>query len=188
MLGIAVVHTCLDNREVIKRCRELQEREPLDSFEFAIKWVDPELMHLTLKFAGDVPDRDLYELCEIVDQVVARYNRFEFGIKDLGVFGSPARVGWIGIDSPGELLEMQKELGAALSLAGLSVEDNKGFHGHLTLCRVKNFRAGKELSQAIYEYGPVDIGTQAADTVCVYSSELTKAGPEYAVVSSSKLK
>lgn len=39
VMGIAVVHTCLDNREVIKRCRELQEREPLDSFEFAIKWV-----------------------------------------------------------------------------------------------------------------------------------------------------
>ncbi len=39
VMGIAVVHTCLDNREVIKRCRTLWESEPLDSFEFAIKWV-----------------------------------------------------------------------------------------------------------------------------------------------------
>lgn len=39
VMGIAVVHTSLDNREVIKRCRVLREGEPLDSFEFAIKWV-----------------------------------------------------------------------------------------------------------------------------------------------------
>ncbi|MCK5307941.1 MAG: hypothetical protein KAJ73_04955 [Zetaproteobacteria bacterium] len=39
VMGIAVVHTCLDNREVIKRCRTLWESDPLDSFEFAIKWV-----------------------------------------------------------------------------------------------------------------------------------------------------
>jgi tRNA acetyltransferase TAN1 len=39
VMGIAVVHTCLDNREVIKCCRTLWESDPLDSFEFAIKWV-----------------------------------------------------------------------------------------------------------------------------------------------------
>lgn len=37
--GIAVAHSGLDNREVIKRCRRLWESEPLDSFAFAIKWV-----------------------------------------------------------------------------------------------------------------------------------------------------
>ncbi len=39
VMGIAVAHTCLDNREVIKRCRTLWRSEPQDSFEFAIKWV-----------------------------------------------------------------------------------------------------------------------------------------------------
>jgi tRNA(Ser,Leu) C12 N-acetylase TAN1 len=38
-MGMAVVNTLLDNREVITRCRTLWEAEPLDSFEFAIKWV-----------------------------------------------------------------------------------------------------------------------------------------------------
>ena len=38
-IGIAVAHTCLDNREVIKHCRALWKNNPLDSFEFAIKWV-----------------------------------------------------------------------------------------------------------------------------------------------------
>lgn len=39
VMGIAVVHSCLDNREVIQRCRAVWESEPLHSFEFAIKWV-----------------------------------------------------------------------------------------------------------------------------------------------------
>jgi tRNA(Ser,Leu) C12 N-acetylase TAN1 len=39
VMGIAIAHTCLDNREVIKRCRALWKSDPLDSFEFAIKWV-----------------------------------------------------------------------------------------------------------------------------------------------------
>jgi tRNA acetyltransferase TAN1 len=37
VMGIAIVHTCLDNREVIRRCHELYESEAV--FEFAIKWV-----------------------------------------------------------------------------------------------------------------------------------------------------
>ena len=39
VMGIAFVHSSLDNREVIKRCRALWESDPLNSFEFAIKWV-----------------------------------------------------------------------------------------------------------------------------------------------------
>ena len=39
VIGIAVVNTCLDNREVIGRCRALWADEPVHSFEFAIKWV-----------------------------------------------------------------------------------------------------------------------------------------------------
>ncbi len=35
--GIAVAHSTLNNRDVVRRCRELLEKEP--AFEFAIKWV-----------------------------------------------------------------------------------------------------------------------------------------------------
>ena len=36
--GIAVAHSCLDNREVIRKCRELLRTAEV-SFEFAVKWV-----------------------------------------------------------------------------------------------------------------------------------------------------
>lgn len=39
VMGIAIAHTNLDNREVIGRCWALWRERPLDSFEAAIKWV-----------------------------------------------------------------------------------------------------------------------------------------------------
>ena len=39
VMGISVVQTRLDNRDVIRKCRELYQAEPLTAFEFAIKWV-----------------------------------------------------------------------------------------------------------------------------------------------------
>ncbi|MDX1251105.1 MAG: hypothetical protein IDH49_02385 [Gammaproteobacteria bacterium] len=35
--GIAIAHTTLDNREVVRKCKELFKTEPV--FEFAAKWV-----------------------------------------------------------------------------------------------------------------------------------------------------
>lgn len=38
VMGIALVHTCLDNRAVICQCRELRKTEP-NAFALAVKWV-----------------------------------------------------------------------------------------------------------------------------------------------------
>lgn len=39
VMGIAIVHTKLDNREVIRKCRQAWQSEPSPFFQFAIKWV-----------------------------------------------------------------------------------------------------------------------------------------------------
>ena len=39
VMGIAIAHTTLNNREVIRRCHALWREQPQDSFEFALKWV-----------------------------------------------------------------------------------------------------------------------------------------------------
>ena len=88
--------------------------------ESDIKWVDPELIHLTLKFIGDVPDRDINELCAIVSDVAAGYNGFSVDVNGLGYFGSPPRVAWLGVQSPPELIELQKQLDERLSMTGLA--------------------------------------------------------------------
>lgn len=39
VMGIAIAHTSLDNREVIRKCKDLFKTSPAPAFQFAIKWV-----------------------------------------------------------------------------------------------------------------------------------------------------
>ena len=165
--------------------KQLQKRCSLDQHK--VKWVEPENIHLTLKFLGDVQDRDLTAVCNIVDEVASKYESFTIDAKGLGCFGSPPRVVWVGIDPDPVLFEMQKEIDERLSQADLVQMDNKGFKGHLTLCRIKDFKAGRTLKDVVDGFDEVALGYQMVDRVCVFSSELTKHGPVYTVVSSSDL-
>ena len=166
--------------------KQIQKRCSLDAGK--VKWVEPENIHLTLKFIGEVQDRDITTVCGIVDEVAAGYESFTIDARRLGYFGSPPRVVWVGVDADPKLLEIQKELDDRLAETGLADEDNKGFKGHLTLCRVKDFRAGRTLKAVVDGFDEVELGFQSVERVCVFSSELTKHGPVYTVVSSSDLK
>ena len=52
-----------------------------------VKWVEPEGMHLTLKFLGEVPDNQIVEVCNIIKEVAGRYQEFDFAVREAGSFG-----------------------------------------------------------------------------------------------------
>ena len=152
-----------------------------------VKWVDPEHIHLTLKFLGEVDDRDVTCICDAVTRVTAEFEPFDFQVKGLGVFGHPARVVWAGITLCSPLLRLQTELDRRLTELGGPM-DNRSFAGHLTLCRVKNASAGRVLAESVNAYAEEFFGTVGADEVVVYHSQLSSGGPEYSVVSRAALK
>ncbi len=80
------------NEDIRGRVGELGNilRGDLGSEDGGIKWVDPERMHLTLKFLGEVKDSDLMEVCRIVESVAVEYNSFSVEVCKVGVFGRPA--------------------------------------------------------------------------------------------------
>ena len=67
-------------------------------------------------------------------------------------------------------------------------KDNRAFNGHLTLCRVKDFKAGLELAGISEDYKDFKLGTITADSISVYQSQLTSTGPIYTVLGKYKLK
>ena len=73
---------------------------------------------------------------------------------------------------------MQKDLDGELALAGWK-QDLRRFSGHLTLCRIKNSKAGIELARISEGYKDFKVGTMLADSICVYQSQLTPSGPVY---------
>jgi 2'-5' RNA ligase len=152
------------------------------------KWVRPEAMHLTLKFLGEVKDQKVAELCDIVKGVVARHKSFELDMEQLGYFGGTRpKVLWVGTGEGGDdLRRLAKEIEQQLALAGWP-EDTRDFSGHLTLCRIRNPRAGIELVKISEQYKDLKLGTISADSVSVYQSQLTPTGPIYTLLGNYKL-
>lgn len=154
-----------------------------------VKWVRPEVMHLTLKFLGEVHDHEIIGVSDAVETVAARHRPFNLPVKEVGCFGGrSARVVWVGagLECP-ELLEIQHDLEEELALAGWPREARK-FSGHLTLCRIRNVKAGVELATMIERYKDFDLGTMHCDAMCVYQSELKPEGPTYTCLGSYELR
>ena len=118
---------------------EDQLRGDLGSEGGGIKWVEPDRMHLTLKFLGEVKDSELMEVCRTVESVAVEYAGFSIDVCKVGVFGRPAKVVWVGVDENSVLEDMQSCLERRFGEAGWKA-DNKKFVGHLTMCRVRNFQ------------------------------------------------
>ena len=153
-----------------------------------VKWVDPNSMHLTLKFLGEIKDNQLAGVCDITKDVAGRHKNFEIDVESVGCFGGKsARVVWVGAGLNCEmLLQLQKDLEEQLASAGWPQEE-RDFAGHLTLCRVKNSGAGLKLSQLAEKYKDYKLGTMPADSLSVYQSDLTPKGPIYTVLGNYKL-
>ena len=145
-----------------------------------VKWVDPRTIHLTLKFLGEIKDIQAVDVCNIAKEVAARHKSFDIDVETVGSFGGKsARVLWVGAGQNCEnLLQLQSDLEQQLASVGWPPEARK-FTGHLTLCRVRNFKAGIKLAQLTEEYKDFMLGVMPADALCVYQSELTPKGPVY---------
>ena len=145
-----------------------------------VSWVNPEKMHLTLKFLGDVKDTAIAEICKIVKEVCDRRKTFELNIESVGSFGGKnARVLWIGTGKGSSALaDLQSDIDKQLALANWPVEARQ-FSGHLTLCRVKKSGAGIKLARLINDYSDFKAVAVMVDAVCVYQSLLTSSGAIY---------
>ena len=56
-----------------------------------IKWVDPQNIHVTVKFLGDVEDAEIYEVCQVTAKAIADLRPFRVACHGVGAFPSPQR-------------------------------------------------------------------------------------------------
>ena len=163
-------------------------RKEADPGKGSVKWVEPKNIHLTLKFLGEVRDSEIVEICNITKDVADRHSRFQIELGGVGSFGGrSARVVWVGATKGVELLEkIQQELETKLEEKGWPRE-NKRFSAHLTLCRIKNVKAGFRMAELAEQYKDYEIGTVNVDSINVYQSQLTRQGPIYTVLGSCPL-
>lgn len=101
------------------------------------RWVRPEAVHLTLSFLGETDPSLLAALTEGFRPAFAGCPSLTLRVARGGTFppGRPARVAWLGLEGPPELVRLQGELArVAHEVAGVAPEE-RAFHPHLTLAR-----------------------------------------------------
>jgi 2'-5' RNA ligase len=146
-----------------------------------VRWVRPELIHLTLVFLGDVPADMLGDVETAVRSAVAGFGPLTLRLGGAGCFpprGAP-RVIWLGVEEPtGRLAALQKSLAQAPAAFAEKAED-RAYAAHLTLGRVRSPRGARDLSAAVGAMGGQTGPTFAAAEVTLFRSDLSPQRPTY---------
>ena len=172
------IHLPDDLRESIKEVQqELSPRLP------AINWVRPESIHLTVKFLGYVVPSLIDEMHSVVAPVVSQQFPFTVVIQGLGVFPDARypRILWVGLRGNEEVLQgFVHRLDRVLESLGFAME-NKPYHPHLTLARIKreNKAVGLAMAQEDILQEECQLGSLSIHQLTLYQSELSPSGAVY---------
>jgi len=153
-------------------------------------WVEPETMHVTLLFLGEVDDRELPAVCRAVQNTVAEQPEFPLSLEGLGCFPNARRprVLWVGLGmGTQEVVTVHDALEAPLLDLGCYRREERKYTPHVTLGRLQGDAPGDALAQALAKHQSFKAGELTVDELHVMSSELTAHGPVYAVLSRAKL-
>jgi len=156
----------------------------------SLRWVAPDLMHVTLSFLGEVEESHLDALRDALDEV-APAEVLSLRTEAPAIFGRPdrARVVWLALAGDALALEalatdVDRTARASVGLAPPRQAPNP----HLTLARVRE-RATREARRAIAHavedvaavLAPSEDG--AVDRIVLVRSHLGPRGPRYEVLS-----
>ncbi len=164
--------------------RGLQERYPASS----IRWELPDKHHITLKFLDSVPETEVPDVRQAIENVGKVTPPFEMTLEGTGIFpdAKRPRVIWLGVSTGrSELARIVKNLDSALSTLSFPKE-KRAFHPHCTIGRIKHFGdARRAVGQAVASsFGPV---TWTVEEITLYESILSPTGSTYRPVDRATL-
>jgi len=149
-----------------------------------LRWVQPQSIHLTLKFLGNVPVSRLKEIVIAIDQASDGMGPFSLSLGSLGCFPSASRpsVIWIGVGGDTrELARLHTRMDDRLSVLGYPTEKRK-FTPHLTLARVNKHvkTTDRRRLGGLIERLDVDlVGEMEVREITFMKSDLTPTGAKY---------
>jgi RNA 2',3'-cyclic 3'-phosphodiesterase len=157
-----------------------QMQERFKRFVRDAKWVKPTGIHLTLKFLGYVDPEKIHEIGASLSYISGSFPAVSVSVQGCGFFPNPRRpnVVWAGVQSE-ELLVLQQEVENAMERLGFEKENRK-FHPHLTLARLKNTRGTlPSLAEEAEKWKSKDLGHFTAQSFVLFESILKRDGAEY---------
>jgi 2'-5' RNA ligase len=145
-----------------------------------VKLVEPENVHITLKFLGETLEGQIDDINDIIKSVVAEIKPFEITMKGAGVFPNESylKVIWVGISPADKLAFISKTIDEKLASLGFKKEKRK-FSPHLTIGRVRSAHNKNELIKVIEKYKEITFKTFQVSSIKLKKSQLTPQGPIY---------
>jgi 2'-5' RNA ligase len=155
-----------------------------------VKWVEPENLHVTLLFLGEVEDREVPNVCRAISEETQKHSSFPMTVETVGCFPNPRRprILWIGVGQGAqELCSLHDALEAPLLNLGCYRREERKYTPHITIGRVRGDRPANDLSVALAKQASWHGGQSDVREILVLSSELTPQGPVYTIMSRAKL-
>jgi RNA 2',3'-cyclic 3'-phosphodiesterase len=164
--------------------------EAMREFAPDARWVRPESLHITLKFAGENPPHAVEQIKSSLSKVQGTAMALTF--RGYGFFPTPrsARVFWVGIESGPELPKLAALIDEALVAVRIPKEEH-AFSPHLTLARAGKSGAPRRqasdrvnakfdwLREKLAVMPQPEFGTMTAREFFLYESKLSRGGSEY---------
>lgn len=153
----------------------------------AVKPVEPENLHLTLRFLGDTPLTEIPAIADAARRAAATQSLFTDELHGIGVFprADRPRVVWLGLDNPLAWSALFTALDGQLAAIGFPSE-KRPFTPHLTIARIKG-RPPAELDDILARNRDAAFGEFEITQLEVLQSELTPRGPIYTTLAEAPL-
>ena len=148
------------------------------------RWVDRELMHITLLFLGDQSYEDSMDLGRNIRKELTEQGAFNAFLGGVGAFPNleRPRVLWLGIsqgtESIGRLNRIITHQADRLGL--LQQNESPRFHAHVTMARAKKSGQSR-ITGALHEIPLCIQDPLPVERVELIASQLTNTGPQYTI-------
>ena len=160
--------------------------------QHSLKWINPNNIHLTLKFLGSVAVDRMAAITGAIEDAAVGITPFRLEVSGLGAFPNLNRVQvvWVGVGGEiDRLCHLQQRLESNLARLGFA-QESRPFKPHLTLARFRDQATSDERQS----FGRLVAGTRfesthiiKVDTINLMKSQLTREGAIYSRISSARL-
>jgi 2'-5' RNA ligase len=167
----------LTNPEIRQQISEIQKQ--LQKSGADLKPVDPNLIHFTLRFFGEITEDDIDTIREKMSSISTQ--PFSISMRGLGVFPSKSHISVIWVGATKETSGRMEDLASGINsiLYHVGERPDHPFRAHLTIARVRTGRNKESLLRSISQFQNFEFGDCHFNEIKLKKSTLTPKGPIY---------
>jgi len=158
-------------------------QQKLSKFDWPVRWELSDKWHLTLRFLGDIAERELETVKQIVSESVKDIKSFSLSINGFVAFPNlkVPLVICLKLKESEPLSKLQNKITESIKRAAIGEYERHPFSGHITIGRTKPIHANYRALTKIEFYGKFEVSS-----VEIMRSILKPKGSVYSVVESYK--